>query len=245
MTMKGMFLFLNALFTFEEKKFSEGEKKTPNPHASLSFQRFLGCIFSILSFAKCNKIMYSGILKDLGISCVTLKKYRSNRCCLLFTATNFTLISSYISSPTFLQCRYRSCSTFRTLWAWRVCFPLLTIWAQSLWVIPHLQLHQHPKTETQPHVYCTGQFRWWFLCTTEASVTPWSRDLLWEGGHGVKLSMNCDLGNVCCVRKMRILMDGLMLLFPLPQATVTWKKADLTAKRHVLLIRRHHSKTYF
>lgn len=96
--------------------------------------------------------------------------------------------------------------------------------------VPYLQLHQHPKSEHQPHVYCTGQFRWWFLCTVEPSVTPHSRDLFWEGGHGVKLSMSSNLGNVCWVRKINIRMDSLMLLFALPQAAVTWRTANQRAK---------------
>lgn len=61
-------------------------------------------------------------------------------------------------------------------------------------------------------------------------MTPQSRDLVWEGSHGVKLLMNSKLGNVCCVRKMNILMEGVMLLFALPQAAETGKKADQTAK---------------
>lgn len=61
-------------------------------------------------------------------------------------------------------------------------------------------------------------------------MTPQSRDLLWEGGHEVKLSMSSNLGNVCCVRKMDIFTGSLMLLFALPQAAVTWRTADQTAK---------------
>lgn len=160
-----------SYFLFK-KKFSE-DKKTQQPlmpPASLSFQRSLSCIFSILSFAKCNKIMTSSVLKDhLIYDSQKAPKQQVLFTVQFFTATNFTLISSCIFSPTFLQCKYRGCSTFLTLWAWQVSFPLLTIQAQSL---TSLQLHQHPKSETQPYVCCTGQFRWWLLCTVEATVTP-------------------------------------------------------------------------
>lgn len=95
--------------------------------------------------------------------------------------------------------------------------------------IAHLQLRQHPKSETQPCVYCTGQFRWWFLFTVQSSETPQSRDLLWKVATGWSYQWTAIWG-VCCERKMNILMDGLKLLFALPQAAVTWNKADQIAK---------------
>lgn len=100
------FLFICPTYFSRKKSFQKKKPKPTNPHASLNFQRFLGCIFFILSFAKCNKIVNSGVLMGLGIACMTVKKQRNNRCCLLFS---FSLqqtsppVSPCIFSPTFLQ----------------------------------------------------------------------------------------------------------------------------------------------
>lgn len=118
---------------FSRIKVFRGKKKL---HASLNFQRFLGCIFFILSFAKCNKIVNSGGLMGLGISCMTVKKH-GNKCCLLFSSSLKQISPSFhhvFFHPYFCNARCRGCSTFGTLWAWQVSFLLLTIWAQSMQV---------------------------------------------------------------------------------------------------------------
>lgn len=53
-----------------------------------------------------------------------------------------------------------------------------------------------------------------FLCTVDSSVTPRSRDLLTEGDHGAKASMNSNWGKFAPQgREVHIHMGTLMLLF--------------------------------
>lgn len=129
-----------------------------------------------------------------------------------FTETNFIFISLCIFSPTHISVMSgtEAAPLLEPLEHDRHLFFYWLSEHKVCEFIPHLQLHHHPKSKTQPHVYCTGQFRRWFLSTAEPSVTPQARD---QG----KLSMNSNLGNICCVRKMNIPMDGLMPSFVLPQ----------------------------
>lgn len=167
----------------------------------------------------------------------TYDSQKARKLQVLFTVQIFIAKKFCIFSPTFLQCQVQS-------------------------LLPLLETSAHPRSLFLFSYWLSGHKVWEFVAPLQrieaslmftaqgnpdwdSSAIPQSRDLLWEGGRGAKVSRNSNLGTVCYTRKGREYSHGHSNAFVCPSpGSCDVEDIGPDSKRPVLLIRRCGSKIY-